>query len=241
VRVHTGTSGFSYGAWKGSFYPEDLPAHRMLSHYASRLRTVEANVTFYRLPRPEALAAWRSQVPEEFVFALKAPQRVTHLKRLRDVDDAMAAFYRAAAELGQSLGPILYQLPPAFRKDLPRLCSFLDTLPGGGRAAFEFRHPSWFCDEVFEALSAHGAALCIAESDDATIPLIATAAYGYLRLRRADYGAQELRAWAERILGQRWAEAFVYFKHEDAARGPALALALSQILDSDATSISQHS
>jgi len=230
VRILAGTSGFSYAAWKGVFYPEDLPARRMLAFYASRLETVEANATFYRMPRAETLAAWRTEVPSGFVFALKAPQRVTHVKRLRDVDDTVSFFYRTAAELGPALGPVLYQLPPSLKKDVPRLREFLETLPAGGRAAFEFRHASWLSDDVYAALAARGAALCIADTDEATTPLLATAGFGYLRLRRAEYPEVALRGWAERILLQRWDDAFVYFKHEDEARGPAFALALREVL-----------
>jgi uncharacterized protein YecE (DUF72 family) len=230
VRVLTGTSGFSYTAWKGSFYPSDLPTRRMLSHYATRLGTVEVNATFYRMPRPETLAGWRTEVPSEFVFALKAPQRITHVKRLGDVEAAVSAFYRASAELGATLGPVLYQLPPSFKKDLPRLEEFLAILPAGGRTAFEFRHASWFCDEVFSALARQGAALCLAEDEDVTPAPVATAEFGYLRLRRPGYVQADLRAWAERILAQRWREALVYFKHEDEARGPAFALALRELV-----------
>lgn len=230
MRVLTGTSGFSYPAWKGTFYPQGLPSRRMLNHYATRLDTVEVNATFYRMPRPEALASWRAEVPRGFVFALKAPQRVTHVKRLRDVEGAIASFYRAAAELGEALGPVLYQLPPSLKKDIARLEDFLAALPAGARASFEFRHGSWLSDDVFSALSARGVALCLAEDDDAAVPLVETADFGYLRLRRSGYGREDLRAWAERILAQRWKEALVYFKHEDEARGPAFALALREVL-----------
>jgi uncharacterized protein YecE (DUF72 family) len=230
VRVLTGTSGFSYPAWKGTFYPADLPSRRMLAHYATRLDTVEVNATFYRMPKADSLAAWRAEVPPGFVFALKAPQRVTHVKRLRGVEDALAAFYRASAELGPTLGPVLYQLPPSLKKDVPRLEEFLAALPGGGRSTFEFRHPSWFCDEVFTALSRSGAALCLAEDEKSASPRVATADFGYLRLRRPEYAEADLRAWAERILAQAWREALVYFKHEDEARGPAFALAMREVL-----------
>ena len=202
----------------------------MLSYYATRLDTVEVNATFYRMPRAETLATWRAEVPDGFVFALKAPQRVTHVKRLRDVEDAMAVFYRASAELGPALGPVLYQLPPSFKKDLARLEEFLAILPAGGRATFEFRHPSWLSDEVFAALARRGVALCLAEDDEVTTPTVATADFGYLRLRRPGYTPADLRSWAERILAQRWGEALVYFKHEDEARGPAFALGLRELM-----------
>jgi len=230
VRVSAGTSGFSYPAWKGSFYPADLPGQRMLEHYSRQLPAVEANATFYRIPRPETLAGWRAAVPAGFTFALKAPQRVTHVLRLRDAEGPLKAFYRAAAELGPTLGAVLYQLPPSFRKDLPRLDGFLSALPAGGRTAFEFRHASWLSDDVYELLRARGAALCIADTPDGTTPAIPTARFGYLRLRRPDYSPSALGVWAERILAQPWDEAVVFFKHEDGARGPALARELQALL-----------
>jgi uncharacterized protein YecE (DUF72 family) len=230
VRVFTGTSGFSYPAWKGSFYPADLPPARMLAFYAERLPAVEVNATFYRMPSAGTLAGWREQVPGSFRFALKAPQRVTHRLRLRDAADPVAYFHRVAGELGDRLGPALYQLPPSMKKDLPRLADFLALLPAGARTAFEFRHPSWFSDDVYEALRARNAALCVAESEDLEAPLVATADFGYLRLRRQDYRAGELTAWAERILGQPWSEAYAFFKHEDPGKGPRFADALSALV-----------
>jgi uncharacterized protein YecE (DUF72 family) len=232
VRIRTGTSGFSYPAWKGSFYPEKLPARAMLRYYASRLATVEANATFYRMPRPETLAAWRAEVPRGFVVAVKAPQRVTHAKRLRDCGELLAVFYRAAAELGPALGPVLYQLPPTLKRDLPLVEEFLDALPSAGRAAFEFRHASWHDDAVFAALHARGAAVCITDTEEAMTPGVPTASFGYLRLRRAQYAAADLRSWADWTGEQPWEEAFVYFKHEDEARGPAFALAMAELLGS---------
>lgn len=228
--ILTGTSGFSYDAWRGSFYPPQLPARQMLSWYASRLPTVEVNATFYRLPRPDTLAGWRSQVPSGFTFALKAPQRITHVKRLRESSELVGALHRAAAELGSTLGPILYQLPPSFRKDVPALQDFLAGLPPRSRPAFEFRHASWFSDDVYAALRAGSAALCVADTDEGTTPLVPTAPFGYLRLRRAEYQDRDLRDWAARILPQPWSEAVVYFKHEDEGRGPALAQAMAAVV-----------
>ncbi len=224
MRIFAGTSGYSYPAWKGSFYPPSLPGSRMLAAYATRLPTVEINATFYRIPQPRILAAWRAQVPAAFVFALKGPQRITHQKRLVGAADEVGFFLRTAAELGGALGPILWQLPPTLRKDLPRLREFLALLPRGGRAAFEFRHASWWSDDVLAALSGAGAALCIADDDQATTPLAATAGFGYLRLRRRDYDDAALARWAGVVRGQPWSEAFVFFKHEDEARGPDYAL-----------------
>jgi len=184
------------------------------------------------MPKPETLAAWRAQVPAGFVFALKAPQRITHVKRLSGAGDLAGAFARSAAELGPALGPVLYQLPPTMKRDLPRLLDFLEALPPGGRAAFEFRHASWLDDAVLDALRGRGAALCIADTDEGTTPLAATARFGYLRLRRAEYDPAGLRSWGTLILAQPWEEAFVYFKHEDEARGPSFALALDGLLGS---------
>lgn len=226
-----GTSGFSYPAWKGSFYPADLANARMLAFYAERLPAVEVNNTFYRMPSAKTLAGWRDQVPASFRFALKAPQQVTHRLRLRDAVDPVVHFHRVAAELGDRLGPVLYQLPPSMRKDLPRLSDFLALLPAGARVAFEFRHPSWFSDDVYRALEARNAALCVAESEELEVPLVPTADFGYLRLRREDYGGGELTAWAERVLAQTWGEAFVFFKHEDPGKGPRFAAALMALAE----------
>jgi uncharacterized protein YecE (DUF72 family) len=227
VRVLVGTSGFSYPAWRGSFYPEELPPRDMLAFYARALGTVEINHTFRRLPTPALLAGWARQTPPGFRFALKAPQRITHVLRLRDTDETTARFCTAAGGLGPKLGPLLFQLPPYLRADAPRLADFLAGLPPGLEPTFEFRHESWFTDDVFELLAAHRAALCIADSDDLATPPVATAPFGYLRLRRTDYGEADLVRWAARI-GEttQWKRVYVYFKHEDAARGPALARAL---------------
>ncbi|HEU4384735.1 MAG TPA: DUF72 domain-containing protein [Anaeromyxobacteraceae bacterium] len=226
MRVLSGTSGFSFPEWKGAFYPAGLPEARWLGFYAGQLPAVEVNNTFYRMPSEKLLAGWRDQVPASFRFALKAPQRVTHRLRLKEAADPVAHFHRVAGELGERLGPALYQLPPNLKKDLPRLSDFLAVLPAGVRAAFEFRHPSWFSDDVFQALQGRNAALCVAESEDLEVPLVATADFGYLRLRHEAYGAGELTAWCERILDQPWGEAFVFFKHEDPEKGPRFAAAL---------------
>ncbi len=228
MRILTGTSGWSYPAWKGPFYPAKLPTTRMLSAYAERLPTVEVNNTFHRMPRGELLAGWRAQVPASFVFSLKAPQLITHWQRLSSVEGIVAAFYRAAAELGPTLGPVLFQLPPSLHKDLPLLRAFLALLPHGGRAAVEFRHPSWDAPEVHQALADAGAALVCADTEESAGNLVATAPHGYLRLRRPDYDVAAIVEWAARIAGQPWQEAFVFFKHEDEARGPAFALALAE-------------
>jgi uncharacterized protein YecE (DUF72 family) len=227
ARVFVGTSGFSYPAWRGSFYPERLPPREMLGFYARQLSTVEINHTFRRLPTPALLSGWARQTPPRFRFALKAPQRITHVLRLRDAGEPTREFCRIATRLGPKLGPLLFQLPPYARFDAPRLADFLETLPVGVEPAFEFRHESWFVDATWTVLSEHRAALCIADSEDLATPPVATAPFGYLRLRRTDYGDAELDAWAQRIRETaRWKRVYVYFKHEESGRGPALARAL---------------
>ena len=223
MRVLAGTSGFSYKEWKGSFYPEDLPVEEMLAYYSARLPAVEINNTFYRMPKPALLESWASQVPAEFRFILKASQRITHRKRLKEAGDEVAYFFQTASTLGDRLGPTLVQLPPNLKKDLPRLEAFLSVLPEGAKAAFEFRHASWFEEDVFAALRARGAALCIAEDEELATPLVPTASWGYLRLRRQDYDDAAVAAWAEKVRGQAWDDAYVFFKHEDAGSGPKLA------------------
>jgi len=221
--LFVGTSGYSYKEWKGSFYPRDLPAKGMLRYYAERFGAVESNSTFYRLPTAKVVKSWAAEVPAGFRFALKAPQRITHFQRLKGARGSVSQFLRVAAVLGDRLGPLLFQLPPNFKKDVPRLEAFLALLPAGTRAAFEFRHASWFDDETFDILRARGAALCIAEDEDLATPFEATAKWGYLRLRRLDYTRADLSAWAKRVRRQTWGEAFVFFKHEDTGRGPVFA------------------
>ncbi|HTY43205.1 MAG TPA: DUF72 domain-containing protein [Thermoanaerobaculia bacterium] len=223
MRVLAGTSGFSYKEWKGSFYPEDLAAEKMLAYYAGRLPAVEINNTFYRMPKPKLLEGWAAEVSPEFRFVLKASQKITHFKRLKEAGAEVEYFFSVAATLGERLGPALFQLPPNLKKDLPRLTAFLATLPAGARGAFEFRHASWFEDDVFEALRGAGAALCVAEDEELATPLVATAPWGYLRLRRQDYDAAAVAAWAGKVRAQTWTEAYVFFKHEDAGSGPRLA------------------
>jgi uncharacterized protein YecE (DUF72 family) len=230
VQTLIGTSGFSYPPWRGSFYPEKLSESRMLSYYAGRLGAVEINNTFYRMPGAEALRTWAGETPAGFRFALKSPRRITHEKKLVEVGDSMTRLFEVARELGEKLGPVLFQLPPFLRKDLPRLVDFLAHVPAGAQAAVEFRHASWFSPDVYQALRARGAALCIAESEDLATPVEATAPWGYLRLRRQDYGQAELAAWAERLRAQPWHTSFVFFKHEDEGRGPVLAEQFRQLL-----------
>lgn len=224
MNLYVGTSGFSYKEWKGSFYPEDLAEKRMLHYYGERFRTVEINNTFYRMPKISVLQAWAGEVPGDFKFALKAPQRITHQQRLKDAGDALSYLLEVTAVLQERLGPLLFQLPPYFKKDVPRLRDFLALLPSQRRAAFEFRHASWFDDEVFQLLRDHDAALCVAEAeDDLEVPFVSTGDWGYLRLRRPDYGDAQLKRWAKLVLEQDWREAFLFFKHEEAGKGPLLA------------------
>jgi uncharacterized protein YecE (DUF72 family) len=234
MRVAAGTSGFSYKEWIGSFYPPKLPAARMLQFYAEKLPTVELNNTFYRMPNEALLKGWDERTPSSFRFVLKAPRQLTHIKKLADCEEALARFTGLARTLGEKLGPLLFQLPPTFRQDTERLLAFLRSLPSDVRAAFEFRHPSWFNEATYGALREHGAALCIAEVDEQPPPLVATANFGYFRLRREDYTPEQVADWARTIAGQPFAEAYVFFKHE--VRAPALALALSEQLSREASS-----
>jgi len=224
VIVRAGTSGFSYNEWRGSFYPEDLPKDGMLSYYAERFGTVEINNTWYRMPSESVLEQWAEEVPASFRFVLKANRQITHFKRLKpEAIEPLEYFCSKATTLGDRLGPILFQLPPNLKRDLPRLQEFLAALPDGARAAFEFRHDSWLDDEVFTTLSDHAAALVIAQTENEETPLVATTDWGYLRLRKVDYGEGEVEKWAERVAEQSWKEAFVFFKHEDEGTGPRLA------------------
>jgi uncharacterized protein YecE (DUF72 family) len=232
MRVRVGTSGYSYKTWRGSFYPEDLKDADFLRFYASRFGTVEINNTFYRMPNAALLTRWADETAPEFSFVLKAPRRLTHEKRLADAD-SVAYFFKTAVVLGDKLGPVLFQLPPFFKKDLARLEPFLGWIPEGRRAAFEFRHATWFDEEVVGLLRSRGAALCLADTDELPIEsLTATADWGYLRLRRQDYDAAALAAWVDRIRAQPWQEAWVFFKHEEEGKGPALAQGLVERLAS---------
>ena len=233
MQMLAGTSGYSYKEWLGSFYPERLPASRMLHYYAERFPTVEINNTFYRMPAEAMLAGWAKEVPPGFTFTLKAPQRITHQKRLRDAGPDVAEFLRRAGALGGQLGVILFQLPPFLKKDLARLQDFLAALPPGPRIAFEFRHATWQDDEVYGALRERGVALCVADTDDGDTPFVHTADIGYLRLRRTRYDDKDLAAWAERIKAQPLARAYVYFKHEDEALGTRFARRFTELWQQD--------
>jgi uncharacterized protein YecE (DUF72 family) len=220
--IRAGTSGWSYKEWKGFFYPEKLAAKDMLRYYSERFPTVEVNNTFYRMPNEATLLGWLDQVPQDFTFVLKASKRITHDKWLKDVEDSVQYLLRTAASLGARLGPFLVQLPPNMKVDVPRLRDFLAIFPA--RAAFEFRNESWFTDEVYDALREKNQAWCVADTGEpGDPPFVATADWGYLRLRRVLYEDADVAAWAERVKSQPWKEAFVFFKHEDAGTGPRLA------------------
>jgi uncharacterized protein YecE (DUF72 family) len=229
--LRAGASGFSFKEWKGPFYPPDCKPEAMLAFYAQRLPTVEINNTFYRMPRTSVLEEWTTKVPEDFRFAIKASRRITHMGRLKpeSVADSVAYLYKHLAALGARRGPVLYQLPPNLRKDLPRLEAFLALLPEGHGAVFEFRHPEWFDEEVYALLRSAGAALCLSEREDnGPPPLVETAPFGYVRLRLESYADADLAAWARRLKATSWQEIYAYFMHEPTA--PAYAATLMRQL-----------
>jgi uncharacterized protein YecE (DUF72 family) len=221
---HVGTSGFSYDEWRPAFYPDDLPKDRMLAFYAERLPAVELNNTFYRMPSAKAVAAWRAQVPPAFRFVVKATQKLTWTQKLKDCGELLAHLFTVLAPLGDSLGCVFYQVPKWVRKDTGLLRAFLQQQPAGVRVAFEFAHASWHDDDALSALRERDAAVVASDKDDGPVPELAdTSSWVYLRLRRAAYGDDDLRAWRDRMLARGAAAAFVFFKHEDSCAGPALA------------------
>ena len=235
MQLLAGTSGFSYKEWLGKFYPEKLPAAEMLRYYAGQFATVEINNTFYRMPAETMLARWAEEVPADFAFTLKAPRRITHELRLKECEAHVAEFLRRAQALGGKLGPVLFQLPPFLKKDLPRLRDFLALLPAGRPAAFEFRNDSWQDDEVYETLRAEGAMLCYTDTEQGeSPPLVATTDCGYLRLRRTHYEDTDLGDWAGRIAALPLARAYVYFMHEDDALGTVFARKLLDLWKQEA-------
>ena len=225
MKIHVGTSGYNYPEWRGTFYPDKLPASKMLAYYVERFTTVEINATFYRMPSAKTVAGWGAAAPAGFTYVLKAPQRITHFSRLRGVDEPLRYFCDAARTLGDKLGPLLFQLPPNFKKATDRLAELLSILPEGFRVAFEFRHESWFDDEVYALLRSRNASLCIADTDEGTTPAVATADFGYLRLRAVEYTDDSLKDWIATIdrVGAGWSDAFVFFKHEAESTRRALA------------------
>ena len=224
ARLLAGASGYSFKEWKGNFYPADMKPEGMLAWYAGRLPTVEINNTFYQMPKVAVLENWARATPDGFRFAIKASRRITHMARLK-ADTAADSFdflFKNLAALGPKRGPVLFQLPPFMKKDLPRLSEFLKLLPDGHRAAFEFRNPSWFADDIYDALKGAGASLCLSEREDnAPPPLVETAPFGYVRLRLETYSDSELQQWAARLAASGWREIYVYFMHEPTAPGYA--------------------
>jgi uncharacterized protein YecE (DUF72 family) len=215
-----GASGYSFKEWKGNFYPEKIKPEEMLAFYAERLPTVEINNTFYRMPKTSVLETWAGSTPEAFRFAIKASRRITHMSRIKVESSAepLDFLYRNLAALGPKRGPVLFQLPPNLKKDLPRLAEFLRLLPDGHNAAFEFRNDTWFADDVYDALKGAGAALCLSEREDnAPPPLVETAPWGYVRLRLETYSDDDLREWARKLGATSWREIHVYFMHEPTA------------------------
>lgn len=233
MKTHVGTSGWSYKEWKGSFYPEKMPPEDMLRFYGSRFPTVEVNNSFYRIPSERVLAGWAEQVPDGFRFVLKASRRVTHNSRLKDEDGSLAYFLQAINILGERLGPTLFQLPPTFKKDASRLADFLARLPRRWSAAMEFRHPTWFDEEVSDLLRGRDVALVAVDEDDEDgkgAPLVPTASWGYVRLRRTKYDTAALQNWADRIRNQPWNEAYIFLKHEEGSpAGPAAAQEMKRL------------
>ncbi|RJQ83523.1 MAG: DUF72 domain-containing protein [Desulfobacteraceae bacterium] len=224
MRLFAGTSGYSYKEWKGPFYPQDLPDRDMLRYYSTHLPAVEINNTFYRMPGTGVLTAWAAQVPPDFRFVLKAPRKITHAKPLLEKEAEIDYLFRAAATLGDRLGAVLFQLPPYLHRNTELLAAFVDLLPSGARTAFEFRHRSWFEEEIYTLLRNKGCALCCSDGDKEELrQFVATAGWGYLRLRKPDYVEADLSAWARRIKNQKWEAVYIFFKHEDAGAGPKLA------------------
>jgi uncharacterized protein YecE (DUF72 family) len=234
MKALVGTSGWSYREWKGNFYPPKIRARDMLRYYAEHFSVVEVNNSFYRIPAERVLTDWAEQVPSDFRFVMKASRRITHFGRLKDVDGSLRYFLRAVNPLGQQLGPTLFQLPPTLEKDLDMLRGFLACLPPRWPASLEFRHPSWFADEVYQLLQARDVPLVTVDVDPSeglSSPLVATATWGYLRLRRGEYAAAELETWAERIHEQPWREAYVFLKHEEGRPLTPAATRLRSILE----------
>jgi len=225
MNLYTGTSGYSYKEWKGHFYPEKIAPDQMLAFYSTQLPAVEINNTFYRLPRRDVLEGWAEQVPPDFRFVIKASQKITHMKRLKNASEETDYLMDVVGVLEKKLGVVFFQLPPNFKKDIERLGAFLETLPPKIPIAWEFRHATWFDDEVYDLLRKRDAALCLADADDELeVPLVSTATWGYLRLRRPGYPPDELKKWHSWIEEQKWKQAFVFFKHEDEAAGPKMAM-----------------
>jgi uncharacterized protein YecE (DUF72 family) len=232
MKYYVGTSGYSYKEWKGSFYPQKFAAKDMLPYYAERFDAVELNNTFYRVPQPAMVESWATQVPESFRFSVKASQRITHFKRLKEASEVTKYFLDTVMALKSRLGVVLFELTPNKKKELERFESFLDELPPEVPAAFEFRHPTWFDDDVLELLRKYKRVLCVSDTDELpAIRIDSTADWGYLRLRRVNYSDQELVEWVKRIKSQGWQSVYAFFKHEDEATGPKLAARFISMLN----------
>jgi len=231
MKIHTGTSGYGYRQWQGKFYPDEIAPGAMLRYYSQYFTTVEINNTFYRMPVENVLVSWADQVPDDFIFAFKAPRAITHLKRLRNVAGEMDYLFKTLGVLGRRLGPVLFQLPASFRADEAALKAFLGLIPDGIPCAFEFRSRSWFTDGILSLLGEKGCSLCTADSEDNPAEkIVRTAPWGYLRLRRLDYGDAGLLRWVQSIRSQGWSRAFVFFKHEEDARGPEMAMRFNKLV-----------
>jgi uncharacterized protein YecE (DUF72 family) len=233
--IWVGTSGYNYPEWKGSFYPETLPAAKMLPYYAERFPTVEINYTFYRAPSEKILQGWDAATPDRFKLTLKAPKRITHDARLRDCADRVRQFLETAAVLGPKLGVLLFQLPPNLKKDVALFDAFLDAFPPRVCAAFEFRHVSWLDEEIYARLRARNLALCVADSEKLSTPVEVTADYAYFRLRDEGYGQADIERWA-RVIEERTRQCrdvYVYFKHEESGKGPEFARTLMRAIAID--------
>lgn len=236
MKIFVGTSGYGYKEWKGSFYPEKLSPKEMLRFYSGRLGSVEINNTFYRMPTESVLTSWAEQVPDDFVFALKAPQIMTHIKRLKNVGEETEYLFSTLSVLKKKLGPVLFQFPNSFHADYPALADFLSLVPHNMSCAFEFRSPSWLKAEVLDLLRKRGFSLCVADTDENPAKdFISTASWGYIRLRRSDYTETELAQWMEKVVSQKWEKAFVFFKHEEGAKGAEMAMRFRELADSGAT------
>jgi uncharacterized protein YecE (DUF72 family) len=234
MRYLIGTSGYNYPEWRGSFYPEKFPTAKMLAYYAERFNTVEVNYTFYRMPTIALLAGWSAGTPDAFTFTLKAPRRITHDSKLKNVGDLTRTFCETASALGSKLGVLLFQLPPTLKRDEALFSAFLGTIPEGTRAAFEFRHESWHDDAVFEALRRRNLALCVADSEKMSTPVVRTADYSYFRLRDEGYQAADIQRWASVVRDQDAPQgAHVYFKHEEQGKGPEFAQSLIALLSQE--------
>lgn len=232
MNIYTGTSGFAHKEWKGKFYPEKIAAKDLLRFYSGRLNSVEINNTFYHMPNGSVLGSWADQVGRDFVFALKAPQTITHIKRLRHVSSEIGYLFKALSVMDRKLGPVLFQFPESFHADRAVLEDFLALIRANAACAFEFRHPSWSDAGIQDLLREKGCSLCIADTDENPVKeIISTAQWGYVRLRRSEYTDADLSLWADRVLAQKWDKAFVYFKHEGEAIGPELAMRFNEIVD----------